>query len=276
MTTRLTVLLSLVLICSSASAREGMWQPHQLDQHKAELNRLGFKLETSNLTDLSAYPMGAVVSLGNCTASFVSPQGLVVTNHHCARGSIQFNSTPKANYLRDGFLAATQRDELPAAPGSRVYVTEASTDVTSRVLAGIDRQTEPRKRYQIVDDRRKAIIAECEATEGYRCEVRTFHNGKSFFLEKKLEIRDVRLVYAPADMVGRYGGDVDNWQWPRHTGDFSFYRAYVSPEGKPADFSKDNVPYSPALHLKVEPNGVYEGDFVMVAGYPGKTQRYRL
>ncbi|MEO1227696.1 MAG: S46 family peptidase [Myxococcota bacterium] len=271
----LTVLVG-VLSSSAAHANEGMWQPHQLEQHSQELKKLGFELETSNLTDLAAYPMGAVVSLGGCTASFVSPEGLAVTNHHCARGSIQFNSTPEANYLRDGFLAPTRGDELPAAPGSRIYLTEALSDVTERVLKAIGPKTTGRERFRIIEERQKAIVAECEAAPGYRCEVRSFHNGKSFYLEKKLEIRDVRLVYAPADMVGRYGGDVDNWQWPRHTGDFSFYRAYVSPTGEPADYDEKNVPYKPRLHLTIEPRGVYEGDFVMVAGYPGRTQRYRL
>ena len=129
--------------------------------------------------------------------------------------------------------------------------------------------------YQGVESQEKALVAECEKEDGYRCQVYSFHGGLEYYLVKQLEIRDVRLVYNPAASVGKYGGDVDNWMWPRHTGDFSFYRAYVSKAGKPADFSSDNVPYEPKSFLKVSAKGVSDGDFVMVAGYPGRTNRYR-
>ena len=268
-------LLSVAVAASFAShADEGMWQPHQLPAMADELKAKGLEIDAKSISKLTEFPMNAVISLGGCTASFVSPKGLVVTNHHCAYGSIQYNSTAEKNLLQDGFLAKTFADELPAAPGSRVYVTEEVTNVTERVNAGLENKA-GREFYQGVENQEKALVAECEKDEGYRCQVYSFHGGLEYYLVKQLEIRDVRLVYNPAGSVGKYGGDVDNWMWPRNTGDFSFYRAYVSKTGKPAEFSADNVPYEPKSFLKVSAKGVSEGDFVMVAGYPGRTNRYR-
>lgn len=257
-----------------AQADEGMWQPHQLPAMADELKAKGLEIDAKSISKLTEFPMNAVISLGGCTASFVSPKGLVVTNHHCAYGSIQYNSTPEKNLLQDGFLAKTFSDELPATPGSRVYVTEDVTNVTDTVKAGLESKV-GNEFYQGIEAQEKALVAECEKEEGYRCQVYSFHGGLEYYLVKQLEIRDVRLVYNPAASVGKYGGDVDNWMWPRHTGDFSFYRAYVSKAGKPADFSRDNVPYEPKSFLKVSAKGVNDGDFVMVAGYPGRTNRYR-
>ncbi|MCS6205007.1 S46 family peptidase [Shewanella baltica] len=257
-----------------AQADEGMWQPHQLPAMADELKAKGLEIDAKSISKLTEFPMNAVISLGGCTASFVSPKGLVVTNHHCAYGAIQYNSTPEKNLLQDGFLAKTFADELPATPGSRVYVTEDVTNVTERVKGGLEGKVGS-DFYQGVESKEKALVAECEKEDGYRCQVYSFHGGLEYYLVKQLEIRDVRLVYNPAASVGKYGGDVDNWMWPRHTGDFSFYRAYVSKAGKPADFSSDNVPYEPKSFLKVSAKGVSDGDFVMVAGYPGRTNRYR-
>ena len=255
------------------SAKEGMFTPDQLPEIAADLKATGLEIDPETLADLTGFPMGAVVSLGGCSASFVSPQGLVVTNHHCARGSVQYNSTAENNYLENGFLAKTMGEELPAAPGSRIYVTTELTDVTERMRAGLD-SMEPNARYDAIEQRMKDIVAECEEEAGYRCRVSSFYGADQYKLVKQLEIRDVRLAYAPADSVGKYGGDVDNWMWPRHTGDFSFYRAYVAPDGSPADYSEENVPYKPEHVLKVSAGGLEEGDFVMAAGYPGSTQRY--
>ncbi|MGI2099701.1 S46 family peptidase [Shewanella oncorhynchi] len=257
-----------------AQADEGMWQPYQLPAMADELKAKGLEIDAKSISKLTEFPMNAVISLGGCTASFVSPKGLVVTNHHCAYGAIQYNSTPEKNLLQDGFLAKTFADELPATPGSRVYVTEDVTNVTERVKNGLEGKVGSAF-YQGIESQEKALVAECEKEDGYRCQVYSFHGGLEYYLVKQLEIRDVRLVYNPAASVGKYGGDVDNWMWPRHTGDFSFYRAYVSKAGKPAEFSSDNVPYEPKSFLKVSAKGVSEGDFVMVAGYPGRTNRYR-
>jgi hypothetical protein len=199
----------------------------------------------------------------------------VVTNHHCAYGSIQYNSTTDNNILENGFLAKTPSEDLPAAPGSRVYVTEEVTDVTAKVNQGTDGLS-GKARYEAIDKNRKALVAECESEGSYRCNVYTFHGGLEYYLIKSLEIKDVRLAYTPAMGVGKYGGDIDNWMWPRHTGDFAFYRAYVGKDGKPAEYSKDNVPFASDSFLSVSAKGVQEGDFVMVTGYPGRTNRYRI
>ncbi|WP_432199915.1 S46 family peptidase [Erythrobacter sp. W53] len=274
----INLLLAFSLATSLASplaAKEGMFTPDQLQDISGQLEDAGLEIDPEQLADLTGFPMGAVVSLGGCSASFVSPEGLVVTNHHCARGSVQFNSTAENNYLADGFLAATKADELPAAPGSRIYVTTDVTDVTEQVRAGTE-SLAPLARYELVEQRRKDIIAGCEEAAGYRCQVASFYGGAQYKLIKRLEVRDVRIVYAPADSIGKYGGDIDNWQWPRHTGDFAFYRAYVAPDGSAADFDEANVPYEPEHHLKVSAAGLDDGDFVMAAGYPGSTSRYTL
>ncbi|MEO0574436.1 MAG: S46 family peptidase [Pseudomonadota bacterium] len=252
-----------------------MFTPDQLPEIADNLQTAGLKLAPESLQDLTAFPMGAVISLGGCTASFVSDEGLVVTNHHCARGSVQFQSTEENNYLELGFLAADKKAEIPAAPGSRVYVTIAVSDVTQRVTGQLPASLSGDARYDAIEQNRKSLIAECEADAGHRCQVPSFFGGLQYKLIKRLEIRDVRLVYAPADAIGRYGGDIDNWQWPRHTGDFAFYRAYVDRDGRSADFSEDNVPYQPEHILNVSSAGLDDGDFVMVAGYPGSTSRYK-
>ncbi len=262
------------LLGGGASAVEGMWTPDQLPVIEPHMRELGLQMPAGALSDLTGFPFGAVISLGGCSASFVSPEGLVVTNHHCARGSVQYNSTAEHNYLVEGFVAKQRSDELRAAPGTRVYVTTRLTDVTTKVTGGLPADTPPRERYQRMDDRKKQLVAECEAPGGMRCMVASFHGGTQYKLVERLEIRDVRLAYAPGDNIGKYGGDIDNWMWPRHTGDFSFYRAYVGPDGKPADYSKDNVPFQPRHFLKVSRVGLQEGDFIMVAGYPGRTNRY--
>jgi len=262
-------------LISSADAVEGMWQPVQLPGIAATLQQHGLKLDPKSLTDLTAYPMGAIVSLGGCTASFVSPQGLVVSNHHCVYGALQLNSTAENNLIENGFLAKTRADELSAGPSARVYVTEEIRDVTRQITAKLGDTMSGADRYKAIEMAIKQQVKECES-EGYRCDVYSFHGGYSYQLIKQLEIRDVRLVYAPPNSIGKFGGDVDNWMWPRHTGDFGYLRAYVSRDGKSASFSKDNVPYQPRHVLKVNPNGVENGDYVMVVGYPGRTNRYRL
>jgi hypothetical protein len=253
-----------------------MWLPDQLPKIGGDLKAAGLDTPPERFADLTGDPMGAIVSLGGCSASFVSPLGLVATNHHCAYGTIQFNSDEDRNLLRDGYLAATREDELAGAPGSRVYVTVAVDDVTQRVLAAVPEDADGATRFAAIEEIEKTIIAECEETPGQRCKVSSFHGGSSFRLYSQLEIRDVRLVYAPPSSVGKYGGDIDNWMWPRHTGDFAFYRAWVGPDGLPADPSPENVPYEPKRWLRIGTDGVEAGDFVMVVGYPGKTSRYRL
>lgn len=270
----LIALAAALALANTAWAKEGMWTPDQLPLIAEDLKETGLELDPESLDELTDFPMGAVISLGGCTASFVSPKGLVVTNHHCARGSIQYNATADKNYLEEGFLAEDMAAELPAAPGTRVYVTVAVEDVTDRVREGIDAGLPGREVHDTIEQRRKDIVAECEQTPGHRCQVSSFFGGAQYKLIDRLEIQDVRLVYGPADSIGKYGGDVDNWMWPRHTGDFAFYRAYVGPDGQPAEHAEDNVPFEPEHYLKVSAGGLDEGDFVMAAGYPGSTQRY--
>ncbi len=258
----------------NASAKEGMWTPDQLPSIATDLRQTGLELDPDTLTDLTASPMGAVVSLGGCTASFVSPEGLIVTNHHCARGSIQYNSTAEDNFLEKGFLAKSNSEEKPAAPGTRVYVTVNVTDVSDDVRDQITNDLSGEQIFAAIDAKQKLLVADCEVQAGHHCQVVSFYGGLQYKLIDQLEIRDVRLVYGPGDNIGKYGGDIDNWMWPRHTGDFSFYRAYVGPDGLPADYSEDNIPYHPEHVLKVSAGGLGEGDFVMAIGYPGSTQRY--
>lgn len=276
MSRKLFAFMAIPLAVSALSvvAKEGMFTPEQLPEISKDLKKTGLALSPESLSDLTGFPMGAIVSLGGCSASFVSDTGLAVTNHHCARGSVQYNSSAENNYLQDGFLATSLDKELPAAPGTRMWVTVDFADVTDRITGVIDDDITGRERYDAIVSNQKAIIAECEAEAGYRCSVPAFYDGLEYKLIKQLEIRDVRIAYAPADAVGKYGGDIDNWMWPRHTGDFAFYRAYVGPDGKPADYSEDNVPYQPEHVLTVSAGGLTAGDFVMAAGYPGSTNRY--
>lgn len=260
----------------AAQAGEGMWVPQQLPEIAGPLEEAGLELDPEQLADLTGDPMGAVVSLGGCTASFVSPQGLVITNHHCAYGAIQLNSTPENNLMTDGFNAATRGEELSAGPNARVYVLDSIEDVTARVQAAIETAPDALARTQALDAFEKQLVADCEAGGGYRCRLYSFLGGNAYRLFKNLEITDVRLVYAPPGSIGSFGGDIDNWMWPRHTGDFAFYRAYVGKDGKPAPYSEDNVPYEPEHWLEFAEQPLREGDFVMVAGYPGRTSRYAL
>jgi hypothetical protein len=273
---RLLLSLALAAAVTPALADEGMWQPHQMTELAGRLQERGLAIDPAELTELTRHPLNAVIGFGFCTASFVSPQGLLVTNHHCALGAIQYNSSPERNLLRDGFLAATTADELPADPTMRVYVTEAISEVTERIVGSLPAELDGRARFDAIDAASKALVAECEAPGSLRCEVYNFHGGLQFFLIRQMEIRDVRLVHAPANAVGEFGGETDNFEWPRHTGDYSFMRAYVGPDGKPADHHADNRPYQPKSWLKLAKEGLGEGDFVMVAGYPGSTNRYRL
>ncbi len=264
-----------LLLAAGVPAEEGMWMPSQIPELAAELRAAGMTLDATRLADLTGDPMGAVVSLGGCTASFVSPQGLIITNHHCVYGSLQFNSTPERNLIANGFLAANLAGELPAAPGTYVYVTTGIRDVTKEVLGNPAVKLLDADYARQVERRSRELVDACEKPGGQRCNVARFFEGSLFLEITQMEIRDVRLTYASGEGIGNFGGEVDNWMWPRHTGDFGFLRAYVAPDGKPADFAKENVPYRPRHFMKMATEGVKEGDFVWIAGYPGRTFRYR-
>ncbi len=265
-----------VALFTAAALRgeQGMWMPQQIPQLAAQLKALGFTGDPKAFADLTGQPMGAVVSLGGCSASFVSPDGLMVTNHHCVTGGLQFNSTPQLNLLTEGFLARTREEELSNGPGQHVYVTTSVTEVTGAITGNIDPKATDRQRNDIIQRRIKERIATCEKG-GSRCNVASFFEGLKYFEIAQLDIQDVRLVYAPAEGIGVFGGETDNWRWPRHTGDWGFLRAYVSKEGKSVPYSKDNVPYKPKHWLPVSPEGGKPGELVFVVGYPGRTLRYQ-
>jgi hypothetical protein len=255
-------------------AEQGMWMPQQIPQLASQLQALGFKGDPKAFADLTGQPMGAIVSLGGCTASFVSPDGLIVTNHHCVTGGLQYNSTPQKDLLTEGFLAKTRAEELSAGPGQHVYVTTSVSEVTAAITGNIDPKATDRQRNDIIDRRVKERIAACEKG-GLRCNVASFFEGLKYFEIAQLDITDVRLVYAPAEGIGVFGGETDNWRWPRHTGDWSYLRAYVGKDGKSVPYAKDNIPYKPKHWLTVSPEGAKPGDLVFVVGYPGRTLRYQ-
>ncbi|MFL6656619.1 MAG: S46 family peptidase [Massilia sp.] len=268
--------IALLGVFATANADEGQWQPHQLPQLKSELKRAGITIPAEKLSDLSKHPMSAIVAITGCSASFVSPDGLIVTNHHCGFSAIQRNSTAENNYIANGFLAKTRAAELPGGPNTLIYVTEKVENVTDRVLKGLPATMPGRERYDEVQARIKSLIAECETDKAYRCSVPSFHRGLEYYRIRQLMIRDVRLVYAPSDKIGEFGGDIDNFEWPRQTGDFSFLRAYVGKDGRPADPSPENVPYKSKDFLVVSAEGLKNGDAILLAGYPGRTSRYKL
>ncbi len=259
----LFLLLSLLVACA-AFAGEGMWMPQQVPQIAPELQKMGIRIDPAKLSDLTGDPLGAVISLGGCTASFVSPDGLIVTNHHCVFGSVQYNSTPQRDLITNGFLARTREEELPAAPGTKVWVTTKIADVTARVTGKLSSKLTDAQRRKDIERREKSLVAECEKPGGLRCRVAAFFEGSQYLMTTQQELPEIKLVYAPARAIGEFGGEVDNFEWPRHTGDWGFYRAY-----------QNGQPYHPQHWLKVSTEGVNPGDPVIVAGYPGRTFRYK-
>lgn len=273
---RRTLLFVLAMTAATATAQswEGMFMPQQVPLLADSLRQQGLQLEPGQFTDLTGFPMGAVVSTGGCSASFVSPKGLIVTNHHCVYGALQYNSTPQRDLLTNGFLARTMDEEIQATPDARIYVTTEIRDVTRDMVGSLSPKLSDAERYKTMERRRKDMIAACEKPGGLRCQVASFFEGSQFLKITQLEVRDVRLVYAPAGAIGEFGGEIDNWMWPRHTGDFGFYRAYVGRDGKAADYSRDNVPYQPKHWLRISTADLDPGDLAIVAGYPGMTHLY--
>jgi hypothetical protein len=275
-------LLGVLLVAGPYAARreaprpdEGMWLPTQVREMDWEaLKRRGLELTKDEFWHpTEGGVLTAAVQISGCSASFCSPDGLVVTNHHCGFGAVEALSTPDNNRLHDGYAAASLEDELPAR-GMTVYVVRKIENVTERVRKAADLATEDAQRAEFVDREIKAIVEEGEKEPNTTCSVASFLNGVEYHLYYRTKIEDVRLAYAPPRAIGEYGGETDNWEWPRHTGDFMFFRAYVAPDGTPRPFDKANVPYKPKHYLKPAKKGVEEGDLVMVLGYPGRTQRY--
>jgi len=270
----LVCLALLALAAGPALADAGMWTPDELQALAKQLKKDGLKLPAKKLADLDNGPLASVIHFNGCSASFVSADGLIVTNHHCAVGAIQFNSVKGPNLLEKGFTAKDRADERWAGPTSRVLVARKQTDVTKKFHAAIAKAKDDKAVFKAVDGLKKKLLADCEKRPNTRCRVAAYDGGARWLLIDQLELRDIRLVQAPPRAVGVYGGDTDNWMWPRHTGDWALFRAYVGKDGKAAEHAKTNVPYTPKKHLTVG-KGVKPGDFVMVAGYPGSTNRYR-
>lgn len=259
-----------------ARADEGMWLPEQLPRKAAELAEMGLELDAAALADPMGQPLGSIVTLGFCSAAFVSPDGLIATNHHCVASYLQYLSDAEHDRNKDGYLAATTGDEAWVGPGSEVQVVQSITDVTERVNAGVKARTKDIQREALVAKNTKQIVADCEADRpDLQCRVASYYGGAEYRLIEKRRLKDVRLVYAPPDSVGAFGGEIDNWMWPRHGGDFALLRAYVAPDGGAAENAPENIPYRPPHHLEINPAGAQPGDFVMVAGYPGSTYRFR-
>ena len=262
------------VLTSFIVAEEGMYPISEIG--KLDLKAKGLEIEPADIfTPGKTSLIDGICRVNGCTGSFVSPDGLIITNHHCAYRAIQSASTPDADYLKDGFQAKTREKEIPAK-GYTVRITESYRDVSKEVLSAVKPEMSSADRTEAVAKRRKQIEQAAEGTNpGKRAEVAEMFAGKTYVLFIYTYIRDVRLVFAPPSSVGSFGGDVDNWEWPRHTGDFSLMRAYVAPDGKTATFAKENVPYRPKRHIKVNSNGVDEEDFVFLLGYPGRTSRHK-
>ena len=270
----LSTALVLIVVLGIAKADEGMFPI-------SEVGRLGLAKQGLKLTSEEVFNtkqtclVDGICKVNGCTGSFVSSNGLIITNHHCAYRAIQSSSSTTNDYLRDGFQAKTLADELPAK-GYTVRITESFEDISAQVLSAIQPEMSYTERTKAIEQRQKELEkAAEEKNPGQRAEVAEMFAGKTYVLFLYTYIKDVRLVFAPPASVGNYGGEVDNWEWPRHTGDFSFMRAYVAPDGSTAEYSKDNVPYQPKRFIQVEAKGVDEGDYVMLIGYPGRTARHK-
>lgn len=268
------VLVAITLSLSVASFRpdEGMFPLNYLNI--TELKNAGLKLEGKDIFSPGEVSLtDALVKVGGCTGSFISDEGLIITNHHCVYGDVANLSNSDHNYLENGFVAKTKADELSI--GMPCKITQSYEDVTDKVLAGVSTDTDPAVRVKtIATNISKIVEAERKLYPELSIEISEMFVGKSYTLFRYIFIQDVRLVLAPPLTIGQFGGDRDNWEWPRHNGDFSLVRAYVGKDGKPAKYSKDNVPYKPKNKLKINPNGTQEGDFVFIMGYPGRTFRH--
>lgn len=268
-------LLAGLLISTALLAVEGKWTPQQVLELDSEwLKSLGLQIPPTRLWDprTGSGLLSAAVNTGGCSAGFISATGLILTNHHCLFGVVQEHSSPSRNLIDNGFLARTHAEELPSKT-MRVTVPHRFTDVTKQIHSAIPAGGDDLARQKAIEEKEKSLIAECEKRKSARCKVSAYDGGVQYILIDTTELQDLRLVYAPPRAVGEYGGEIDNWMWPRHTGDFSIARAYVAPDGSPAAYSANNVPYKPAEFLPVARSPLQADDFVMVLGYPGITYR---
>lgn len=276
--TKLNLILILIsvsfLFKGSTPPDEGMFPLSEI--RNLDLQSAGLRIPIDELYNPDGVSIvDALVRVGGCSGSFVSDEGLILTNHHCVFDAVQKASTIEQNYLENGFLADSREKEIPAQ-GIICSITESYEDVTDEVLEAVSKVTDISERTKVIADKMKEIAKrEEENNPGISADVSEMFTGQSYVLFRYKTIKDVRLVYVPPRSIGEFGGETDNWIWPRHTGDFSFLRAYVAPDGSGAEYSQDNVPYKPKRFLKVNPNGVEEEDFVFILGYPGRTFRHQ-
>ena len=273
------VLFFLALIWMGASqmrADEGMWLPSEILKKIKDIQSQGFKLSAEDIYSVNKSSLkDAVVRFGGgCTGELISGEGLLITNHHCGFGQIQSHSSVEHDYLRDGFWAMSRAEELPN-PGLSVSFLEYMQDVTEEVMKGYKSKMTEEKRAELIAKNTKKI--EEKAVNGnpnLRANVRPLYYGNQYFLFVYKVYTDVRLVGAPPSSIGKFGGDTDNWMWPRHTGDFSIFRVYAGEDNEPAAYSEKNVPFRPKKFFKINARGIKEGDFTMVYGFPGSTREY--
>jgi len=269
------LLIIFISVSTRVNADEGMWLLPLIEKlNIGKMTELGLKLSSEDIYSLNKSSIkDAIVSIPGCTGEIVSSQGLLFTNHHCGYESIQSHSTVEHDYLKDGFWAMTKEEELPNNGMYANFLIKIE-DVTDQVLADVKQRMNETERNAVVNRARQAI--ERKAAEGnkYRVSVTSFYGGNYFYLLVYERYNDIRLVGAPPSSIGKFGNDSDNWEWPRHTGDFSIFRVYSGPDGKPALYSKDNIPLKSKYWLPVSLKGMNKGDFAMILGYPAKTQRY--
>ncbi len=273
---RILIALLAVLMMAPAWADEGMWLPVLIGQRIKDMRAKGFKLKAEDVYSVNkACLKDAVVLFGSgCTGELVSGEGLLFTNHHCGYSQIQRHSSVEHDYLKDGFWAMSRDQELPNR-GLTVSFLEYMQDVTDAVLKGYSEGMTERQRDSVIKVNSQGLVAEAvKEGKGLRANVEALFYGNQYFLFVFRTFRDVRLVGAPPSSIGKFGGDTDNWMWPRHTGDFSIFRIYADKDNNPADYSEDNVPYQPKKFFKISRKGVKEGDFTFVYGCPGSTKEY--
>ena len=260
----------------TVKADEGMWLPSLISQRIGDMQAKGFRLSAEDIYSINQASLKDAVVLfgGGCTGELISSEGLLLTNHHCGYAQIQKHSSVEHDYLKDGFWAMDRSEELPN-PGLEVWFLDRMEDVTGAVLDGYEPGMTEQQRDSVVRTNSEAIASKAEKDgTGLRADVESLYYGNQYFLFVYRVFKDVRLVGAPPSSIGKFGGDTDNWMWPRHTGDFSIFRIYADKDNNPAEYSEDNVPYIPKKYFKISLGGVSEGDFTFIYGFPGRTQEY--
>jgi hypothetical protein len=276
MRNKLIVAIIFLLFAGSAKPEEGMWIPLFLGElNEAQMKAMGMRISADDIysQNHSSLKDAIVIFGGGCTAEVISGQGLILTNHHCGYGTIQSHSSLEHDYLTNGFWAMNHSDELPC-PGLKVTFLVRMEEVTDSILAGVDPQMSEAERKSVIDKNSERIKEIAIKDSHYDAVIKSFFYGNRYFLFINEVFEDIRLVGAPPSSIGKFGGDTDNWMYPRHTGDFSLFRIYVDSANQPAGYSESNVPYSPKKHFSLSTKGIREGDFTFVFGYPGNTSEY--